>query len=269
MTMQDATNNCEKIKELLSAYRDLELTEEESAQVERHLSSCEECTRESNAIETVAATLSQVPRMSMKIDMSDRLEALITAQTNQQPEGREQPTETKVEENEQKVVAFKKRLVWGSLAAAVAALLVVAGSFFTTHSDPQVADSNIQQKAPVKEVAPQSQPLVADGNSPPETTTANNDVVPAPNTVASNGQSSSREKPKVQKAMISKNETTSPAPIAVKNQAAPKVAKKPKVDATLDSIDETEALIAFSSDDNMFEECGISTDEDGLYAIKM
>lgn len=258
--MQDATNNCEKINELLSAYRDLELTQEESAQVERHLSSCEECTHQSNAIETVAATLSQVPRMSMKIDMADRLETLIAAQANEQPAG------SKVEEKEQKVVPFNKRLVWGSLAAAVAALLVVAGSYFTTHSDKQVANNGVQQLAPVKDEAPQSQPIVANGTTPGETTTADNGVAPAPNTVAANG---GVEKPKVQKPIISRNETTSPAPVAVKNQAAPKVAKKTRVDATLDTIDETEALIAFSSDDNMFEDCGISTDEDGLYAIKM
>src|SRR5262245_44634155 len=112
MIMQDATNNCEKIKELLSAYRDLELTEEESAQVERHLSLCEECTKDASAIETVAATLSQVPRMSMKIDMADRLETLIAAQ----PEGRKQANEQSVEDDAQKVVSINKRkgLIWGS-----------------------------------------------------------------------------------------------------------------------------------------------------------
>lgn len=266
MIMQDATNNCEKIKELLSAYRDLELTEEESAQVERHLSSCEECTRDASAIETVAATLSQVPRLSMQIDMADRLEALITAQAN------EQPTETKVEDKvqkEQKVVSIKKRLVWGSLtAAAAAALLLVAAQYFTSHEE--IAKNDLSPQAPFKEEATQNQPLLAKETSPSQTTAANNNATPAPNTVALQSGVSDNAKPKVQKALISKNETIAPAPAAVKKQSTPTVAKKPRVDATLDTIDETEALIAFTSDDNnMFEDCGISTDEDGLYAIKM
>lgn len=267
--MQDATTNCEKIKELLSAYRDLELNEEESAQVERHLSSCDECSRESNAIETVAATLSQVPRMSMKIDMADRLEALIASQANERPEARKQATEANVEEKGAKVVPFNKRLVWGSLAAAAAALLLLAAPYFTSHND-QIAKNDVKQQAPVKEETAQNQPLVAEEATPGEKTAATNTpVLPAPNAVVLQGPVSDPEKSKVQKALISKNETIAPAPAAVKKQVAPKVAQKSREDATLDTIDETEALIAFSSDDNMFEDCGISTDEDGLYAIKM
>lgn len=257
--MQDATNHCDKIKELLSAYRDLELTDEENAQVERHLGTCHECAREASAIETVAATLSQVPRVTMKVDMADRLEAFIAAQAAESHR-----SETKVEEKEQKVVSIKKRLVWGSLAAAAAAaVLLVAVPFFT--SSNRVASNDVKQVAPLQEEVSQ-QPLVANDHAVP-TTGADESTAPAPDAVASSG--GAHEIHKVEKPEIAHNDTPVAAPVVVKKQASPKVAHRQKVDATLDSIGDTEALVAFSADDNMFEDCGISTDEDGLYAIKL
>lgn len=269
--MQDATNNCEKIQELLCAYRDLELTEEENARVERHLGACDECTREASAIEMVAVTLSQVPRASMKSDMADELEALIAAQaadTNR--------SGTEVEEGEPKVVPFKKRFVWGSLAAAAAAaVLLVAVPIFISNN--QVADNNVKQVAPVQEEVPQ-QPLIADesdaaqmianeNTAQAQITAANESTAPAPNAVASGG--SVQEVRKIEKPEIARNKMAVAVPVVAKSQTAPKAARERTVAATLDTINETEALVAFSSDDNLFEDCGISTDEDGLYAIKL
>lgn len=269
--MQDATNNCQKIQELLSAYRDLELAEEENAQVKLHLGACDECTREANAIEAVAATLLQVPRVSMKSDMADKLEALIAAQVADTS-----PAGTEVEEGGPKVVSFRKRLVWGSLAAAAAAaVLLVAVPIFTSNN--QVADNSVKQVAPVKEEAPQ-QPLVANDSgaaqmianevtAPTQVTAADESTAPSPNAVATSG--SVQEVRKIEKPEVARNKTAAAVPVVATSQTAPKAVRERTIDATLDTINETEALVAFSSDDNLFEDCGISTDEDGLYAIKL
>ncbi len=77
--MQDPNQtDCKDIAEMLGAFRDMELTADESHMVEAHLVGCPPCKAELAAIEVVVAKLQSLPELPV-LDFADAIEARILA----------------------------------------------------------------------------------------------------------------------------------------------------------------------------------------------
>ncbi len=81
--------NCEQLEPLLSAYHDGELTEAERASADRHLKECTVCQNRLVEISAVASSLRSLPRLNPKLDVAANIEQLIAKQprkvANRQP----------------------------------------------------------------------------------------------------------------------------------------------------------------------------------------
>jgi len=253
-------DNCKDMKELLSAYRDAELDAAERSQVEVHLGSCEACREELAAVESVVMSLKKLPPLKLERDFADDIESII-----KRAESQEEPAAEK--DNVVKFERKSKKGLWIAAAAAVSVFLMVAGYIGTNGgSTPTIAvkpDSKVvspveSTSQPAVEVATQTIPdneVVGPDVAPVENKPA--DVVPA-NVVAT-------EKPKVSPPQViastPKQEAVPIAPVRT-TKASP---------VYLDDLSDNEALVALSDMDEDYDDFygGISTDEDGLYAIKM
>ncbi len=71
---------CEQLEPLLSAYHDGELSEHERAQADKHISSCAACQNRVLEIGTISNSLKALPRLTPKMDVAANIEKLIAAQ---------------------------------------------------------------------------------------------------------------------------------------------------------------------------------------------
>lgn len=252
-------DNCKDMRELLSAYHDAELDSEERLAVQAHLESCADCREELAAVESVVKSLKTLPAVTLSKDFSMDIESLIKrseAETAKQ----QAPAETKVVP-----ISRSKPVLWLA-AAAVVVMLMVATYFGTTGggvpivavgggtSQPTVAKDVTPQ---VPEAASQEKPLIADSEVTPA-------IVPPE---VNPDQPIVGEQPAAIGNHRVKEEISKPVAVAVK-----KTAPQPVHVIHVDDLADNQALLAFSElneDENAYENSGISTDEDGLYAIKM
>jgi hypothetical protein len=72
--------NCEQLEPLISAYHDGELNEAERSAAERHLNGCAVCQNRLLAIGAVASSLNSLPRLNPKVDVAANIEQLIANQ---------------------------------------------------------------------------------------------------------------------------------------------------------------------------------------------
>lgn len=72
--------NCDQLEPLLSAYHDGELTEPERAAAEKHLNGCTACQHRLLEISAVAGSLKALPRLNPKTDVAANIEQLIANQ---------------------------------------------------------------------------------------------------------------------------------------------------------------------------------------------
>ncbi len=247
----------------MSAYHDAELDSSERSAVEAHLEGCADCREELAAVESVVKSLKTMPPVTLSKDFSLDIESLIKrseADTAKQSEVVTAKQPAPVASN---VVSIskKKPILWLA-AAAVVAMLMVATYFSTTGGGtPVVANrdgtaplvKDEQQVAP--EIATQEKPLVADSDVTPS------DVTPAV------PDQSIASKPPVAANPPAKEVTHSPAPVVAVKKNSP----RPTV-VHVDDLADNQALLAFSElneEGDLYDNSGISTDEDGLYAIKM
>ncbi len=275
---QDLAPECQPIVLALDAYYDNELNEEERKGVEQHLLSCESCKRSLEATKQVSAALQSMPKAEMKRDMSNELDNLLKGSNN--------------------VVWLKRPLVAGSIAAAAAvAALALAPTML-----PGIAPGNVANKPsvlnPVKpEQVTQSQPVTAkiepqktnnsqdklggtdkiahDATTQQHPAPAHNETLPvqqkqdthaiAEKPKATTPSASTQNKTQSTE-LVAKNDTPanppSPAAAQVNVEATNKIAAK-------DNCDEIEKLAYFGDSEQSTMDVGISTDEDGLYAIKL
>ncbi|HEY9731821.1 MAG TPA: zf-HC2 domain-containing protein [Drouetiella sp.] len=75
--------NCEQLEPLLSAFHDGELSEVERTAAERHLNGCDACKNRLLEIGAVANSLKSLPRLNPKIDVAANIESLIANQPKQ------------------------------------------------------------------------------------------------------------------------------------------------------------------------------------------
>lgn len=247
----------------MSAYHDAELDSSERSAVETHLEGCADCREELAVVESVVKSLKTLPPVTLSKDFSLDIESLIKlseADTAKQSEvvSAKQPAPAA---SNVVSISKKKPILWLA-AAAVVATLMVATYFGTTGGGTPVVASrdgaapavkDAQQVTP--EIETQEKPLVADSEVTPS------DVAPVvPN------QSIAIKSP-VAANPPAKEVAHSPAPLVAVKKNLP----KPTV-VHVDDLADNQALLAFSElneEGDPYDNSGISTDEDGLYAIKM
>ncbi|HEY9679510.1 MAG TPA: zf-HC2 domain-containing protein [Drouetiella sp.] len=99
---------CEQLDSLLSAYRDGELSEAEHREAEGHISQCASCQNKLIELDAVVHALKSLPRMEPQRDYAADIEQLIAAQPAVKAPSRRRP------------------IVWGGIGVAAAAAVMIA-----------------------------------------------------------------------------------------------------------------------------------------------
>lgn len=289
--MNAKDDNCKDMKELISAYRDAELDANEHRRVEEHLASCSDCRNELAAVESVVQSLKTLAPVRLSVDFADDIEAILKrAEAGAvKPDGEAVSADSASKAPSTpstggaKVIPFQRkssRKMWLAAAAAVTVSLVAAAYFGTTGGGPSIVAD--KPDAIVKPVGDQQKQEIADSNIEQATVDANDEASSVENTAlevaTTNGVSNDVEKenvngqtPVVKAPTANKDETViAQAPKISKPTLASGDNRNARSDVFVDDLSDNEALVALSDtydDGDIFD--GISTDEDGLYAIKM
>lgn len=278
--MADLTINCTNVEPFLDAYHDGELRSEQRASVEKHISSCEACSKKLADIQLVVTALKSLPRRSAPRDFSENIDAIINAK----------PSDA--------IPFHKRRAVWASASVAAAVALLVFGlrlvpgttgaSVISKQDSPawkNVTASNNRDNgaqesadAPVSVVARKESGVGGEGDKK---------LIAAGN-AGTAGQSTSDKhaRPTIDKQAIASRlpeDTGSDrgAAATVRDSAHEAVARQQgsvvRSDrsmpvASLSESTSASDLVAVSLYDestSVTDELGITTDEDGLYALKL
>jgi len=280
--------NCEQLEPLLSAYHDGELNDAERALAERHLNACGACQSCLLQIDAVASSLKALPRLNPKTDVAANIEQLIA----KQPKG---------------VTKIQRPVIWGAAGiAAAAAVLLVAGNFRVapnSASNPLVANSNVTHsiakpesesvKAEVLEIAqapdsslsplqqkPTDHVQFSAGNhehgsvstgSGAKKDSATQDQHQKPST-ENNAKKNSKFNPHIEVASLGNESATlsggTTSGSHLKGSDAQLIANRKGGTGTI-GADSNLVAVYDTEQRGVTEELGITTDEDGLYAIKL
>lgn len=266
--MTNSSGNCDLIRPLLDAYHDCELDQIDKQVVEQHLSICPQCQKNLADVGKIVATLRSLPEVVPKVDLCDRIERMIIEN--------EKSTQTKV-------TPFLKpsRSTGTSIGLAAALLCLVLSALFIWRSLTVQEAYKDGSNYKVHPAVIAQQPL-SDSNLPISTDNANltetqmsdsfvghpaaNPPIPAN---APTHESRSRLSPANkfdQNASFVKLDK-----FPTDTQTSTHYASNSKEDNEESVADNNQnrSLVAFGEPANISEELGISTDEDGLYAIKM
>ena len=118
--------NCDKTRELLSAYLDGELPEKEAVTVRRHLAECLDCEEVALELDKVRQMVKGLPQLKAPAELAERV--------------RQQLAGTRTTNHEQQTTSIFWSYRWAirGLATAAAAFLVVyMGLFLMSHKDEQ------------------------------------------------------------------------------------------------------------------------------------
>ena len=278
--------NCKQLEPLLSAYHDGELTEAERADADRHLIGCADCQNRLLEISAVANSLKSLPRLNPKTDVAANIEQLIA----NQPKG---------------ISRIQRPIIWGAAGiAAAAAVLLVAGNFKAVTDQgniPLTANSKTNQvmhkpgpdavKSQDLEIAHNldttSNPMP--DSAAPEHISAHHDqtsaqtgsaskkdgAMPTPHDKPStehNGKKNSKFNPHLQVASAGNEGATNVVGTTSGSQSdasAPQLIANRNVGTATIGADSSLVAIYDTEQRGVTEELGITTDEDGLYAIKL
>ncbi|MDX1989907.1 MAG: zf-HC2 domain-containing protein [Candidatus Obscuribacter sp.] len=244
---QARKEDCPQIEEELDAYLDMELDDQRAEAIEQHLAVCGDCTGRLEELSALVSKLQALPEPPLPRDFGDLVEARIKA-TAQAQEIAPAELAAPVQAGTAKVFQFPRPLL---VAAAALALVVVGATFFGSPSSKApiatVPDKSATQVAE-KPALPVNVPQAVEHRQESSPAVAEKAVAPAPapafkpsDTPHLVAQSQGKSVPSL----------TSPAPLAV-SQPAPEL------------IAEYDDIVGDGIDDY-----GISTNEDGLYAIKL
>lgn len=257
--------SCQQIKLMLDAYHDGELSESERGETERHLTGCVSCQNDAAAIAIVAKSLKDLPTLTPKIDVAANIDQMIAA--------RSQPTFSNV----------SRPVVWSAVGiAAAAAVVLFVGKF---GAPVQTADVAVKPSAPAheqqtalmpeKKQAPMiksTKPITVEHDLPkpeiavkPVLPSGKNDHAASQKPASLIAQRTGGVNGKGKDANSTNKQlstTSSTTTIAV----APKQNDSNAVDKVNNSL-----IAVYDADQHnaVTEELGITTNEDGLYAIKL
>lgn len=298
--MQGQPNlNCKQMEEALDAYYDLELSAEEAEAVELHLADCTICNARLADIDAVVTQLKSLPAVEWSGDLSDAIEARILAQASSLEAKQESSLETKSESKVENIVSInsgsksqtqsidrpsklagflKPRYIFAS-AASILALFFAYSQFASTpiasnsSTVTKVAQTNVLEAVPVEktvtpEVQVESAHQVAVAEKTDSATTASQretvKVASAPNLPP---------QPKAAREETTK-ETATTEKTAKEKTATEKMLANNKQgdrDHNNNNVNDSEEIVAVYDYDTIdsVSDFGISTNEDGLYAIKL
>lgn len=306
--MQGQPNlNCKQMEEALDAYYDLELSAEEAEAVELHLADCTICNARLADIDAVVTQLKSLPAVEWSGDLSDAIEARILAQASsleakqessleaKQESSLETKSESKVEnivsinsgsksqtqsiDRPSKLAGFlKPRYIFAS-AASILALFFAYSQFASTpiasnsSTVTKVAQTNVLEAVPVeKTVTPEVQVESAHQVAVAEKTDS---AITAPQleTVKVASAPNLPPQPKAAREETTK-ETATTEKTAKEKTATEKMLANNKQgdrDHNNNNVNDSEEIVAVYDYDTIdsVSDFGISTNEDGLYAIKL
>ena len=304
----DFSNECGFLKPLISSQIDGELEESDRQEVENHLSVCASCSSEARGIESATVSLMSLERLEIGRDIAEEIFAKIHSESKSEDDSspvlelqsqgasdrisQQSPDSTSVS----RVVAFRRpsrpsRPILLAVAAALALLALAV---------PQMMNSGDQSKPPVTASRQPSKsdfnnsggshssdaPKVAEGVSDESSRSSldvnkgeqSKDAIASgpelPPSASNKTELFPRESvEKIAKLPPSGGNTVSGVKSATNGDVRP-VASVPSPTSSIDftELNETEGMVAYSEsfeDSNLFGEMGISTNDDGLYAIKL
>lgn len=279
----NANDNCLDMKELISAYHDAELDAEEHRRVEEHLASCSACREELATVESAVRSLKSLSPAKLSVDFADDIDAIIkraeAGGASKVPV--KEPTGTAPDSNVRaNVVPFKRKSqkAWLAVAAAITVTLLAAAYFVNGGSGPAVvADGpenvmrSVDQADEYEIASSEDIPSLSDTNDEPSISEA---VAPEIATTGGVDVKAKSDTIRVQKENASSSHMKDDSVIAqapkVQHSGVSSDKRAPRTELFVDDLSDNEALVALSDsydDGGIFD--GISTDEDGLYAIKM
>jgi hypothetical protein len=278
---------------MLDAFVDNELDRSEKEQVLAHVQSCDNCKRQVKEIEALKTTLSGLPRRKMTIDLADKFDQVPT-------KGLEAASTESVN-----VIAIRGRRRWivGAASAAAVVVIAIAGSIVSKGGGEQVANSNLPTSS-IHMVQ-----SVAQRTSDPDNIAKNGVSAENKNALAGSqllkvdlskqsGSGTDVEDPQAIKSGSDQKiaahrqsrpgaETTAAGTLAKTGGAhlSEDMAQNGSHNTTVVFHDEnsktnitgtqknrsasSELLALYEEDDGIGSDIGMTTDEDGLYAIKL
>lgn len=272
--------DCRQCLEMLDAFHDMELSTDEAARVEMHLSDCSQCRLELAEIEKVVASLQALPAVEMKRDLADIIESKIVAADIAQPQ---MPVPDGGQAANVVSISLVRSRRWFYAAAAAAALIIFG---LRQLAPPATVSTEVASLPPVHSgAAAPPEKIASSGNGTPAGPSRYQEIIgevpnsgevphkmpgkeilqPEPTQPALRGGASGvaassahveSVAPQVRQADIERKIL---AGVGNKNNA--------QSDLNNNHISDGDEIVALYGDGE--SDTGLSTSEDGLYAIKL
>ena len=255
--------NCDEVLASLDEYHDNELAKEKRPSIEAHLENCDNCFKALASIQSISSLLRSIPKETLEVDFAERVDDLLEAKDN-------------ATVNQANVVPFGRKAAL-AFAAALLLLAIAGPTIIDSFTSSSIKTANKQEEK-IEMVATDPKP---EGNNKVE----ENKTALEESNNRKEIANIDIEKDTIEKTTIAKEPPAKDKKIEINsvddNQIATKPIKQnkvipvaPPIKATPISQDQllaTEAVVAYDSDedDDLFSQMGVSTDEDGLYAIKL
>lgn len=249
--------NCPQCLEMLDAFHDLELSSSEAEQVERHLEACDGCRRQLSQIEIMVESIKALPALELKQDFSDLIESRILAERASAAanSGRVKEESALAEANNVVPLAGRRQSSpWLYLAASAAAVAIICLVF-----NRPVA--NLSQSRPAKpELVAQQRSENISSTEAPGQSSATATAIPDRQAQAAVRVPQSASAPSL----------SGRATVPVERELLANVGNESgaKADLNGNQISDGEEMVALFGESEA-SETGMSTNEDGLYAIKL
>ena len=249
------SEQCKPINELLDAYHDGELAEDEKKSVTEHLASCQACT---NALAQIQQLVLGIKSMPMSMPSRDIVESLNFDQY----------------EKKSNVIPFSRKfgIGIGAVAAAAVALVFAFNSGHAPANSGANLANNNAPKTPVVQEEKQETPAIASNNTEVKTPEQQNENLEEVQSQSSeniaenlpelkNGKGDAARRPSGESGLLASKPADNTATV---RQEVLKIEPQ-KQSGTLNEV----ATIPDSGSMLGADALGIGTDEDGLYDIKI
>jgi len=261
-----AHQDCGEMHPLLDAFYDNELGPTEHEKVSEHLSGCEPCRHALADIGRIVVSLKNLPTLKPRRDVADNFEAVLAAKT--------------------KVVAFKKRVAWGSMGIAAAAAMIAFALHVGPTSAPGAVTVGANQTGPsqveIAATSPSAPEQISSGIQAQQNNGVQHTAASRPMETTANPSTQKRDEHAKDNHSLQPSVVRQAPPMVAQNQdvAAPgKQITAPAADVAPTQIADAQVaplkqqgenvIALYDGEANAAEELGITTDEDGLYAIKL
>lgn len=302
--MSSKNSQCEKFVPSLDAFVDNELADSEKSEVVSHLASCDDCRSQIKQIELLKTSLAGLPRRKMSLDLADSFDELLSKSSESQSNhaATSEVSMAAVGQSvaeRSNVVPFsaRRKTIFVVASAAAVAVIALAGSLLmpVDHSNianlpadkqpslkapnspavaPEIADNTSDQNPAVKVAAednagsrfPDTQGAAQHKEAPPvssaapqlEKLTASKQLHIHQNTESNSSESANNLVAQGNRDSLQASQTNA----SVKNSGTNAVAQRERTASN-------ELLALYEEDEGTGADTGITTDEDGLYAIKL